>query len=263
MLVSAIDHPPQTLAPFHIDLNADLGEGAQHDAEILSFVSSANIACGGHAGDERSMEVALDLAKQRHVSVGAHPSFMDRVNFGRTNMHPPLEELYRDLCTQVLTLMQIAQKQGLNLAHLKPHGALYNQAAKDHALGAVLIRVIQHCDPQLRLVGLAGSALIKQAKEAGMTVYEEAFADRRYNDDASLVARNLPDACIDDSDEALTQSLLLIEKSQIATLNGNTISARADTLCVHGDGHHALQLIEKIHRELTKRGIQITSKNIE
>ncbi|MBC3872424.1 5-oxoprolinase subunit PxpA [Undibacterium flavidum] len=242
-----------------IDLNADLGEGGQHDAAILKIVSSANIACGGHVGDTDSMRTAVRLARANDVAIGAHPSFVDKENFGRSVQHPSPEILFEQLCEQVNSLIQIAEQEGCVVQHLKPHGALYNQAAKDSELGAILIRVIQDCQPQLRLVALAGSALVTQAAAAGIHVIQEAFADRRYNNDGSLRARTFPDACIEDDAEAVQQTLKLVQHQQLQSVSGELISVRAETLCVHGDGVHALHLLESIRAQLVQLGVTIAA----
>lgn len=246
-------------APRKIDLNADLGEGGLHDQAILAIVSSANIACGGHTGDTHSMRTAVRLAKANGVAIGAHPSFVDRDNFGRTAQHPPLDLLFTQLCEQVDQLSGIATQEGCVLQHLKPHGALYNQAANDTALGDVLIRVIQHCNPQLRLVALAGSKLVKQAQAANLQVIQEAFADRRYNSDGSLRARSFADACIDTAAEAVQQTISLVEHYQLRSVDDELINIHAETLCVHGDGIHALHLLESIRSELSTRGFIIAA----
>lgn len=258
---------PTLLTIPRIDLNADLGEGGQYDAAILKIVSSANIACGGHTGDEHSMRTAIRLARENQVAIGAHPSFVDRENFGRSIQHPSAEILFEQLCEQVSALIKIADDEGCVVQHLKPHGALYNQAAKDAELGAILIRVIQTCQPhfqpQLRLVTLAGSPLVAQANAAGIQVMQEAFADRRYNSDGSLRARTFPDACIEEDAEAVQQTRSIVQQAQLRSLSGELISIHADTLCVHGDGAHALHLLESIRTQLSKLGVTISSVSLD
>ncbi|MFZ6819508.1 5-oxoprolinase subunit PxpA [Undibacterium sp. Ji22W] len=248
-----------SLASPRIDLNADLGEGGQYDEAILKIVSSANIACGGHTGNAHSMRTAIRLAHTNQVAIGAHPSFVDRENFGRCVQHSLPERLFEQLCEQVDALIQIAAQEGCVVQHLKPHGALYNQAANDAELGAILIRVIQHCQPQMRLVALAGSALVTQARAAGMQVIQEAFADRRYNSDGSLRARTFPDACIEDDAEAIKQTFNLVQHQQLQSISGEAVAIHAETLCVHGDGVHALHLLESIRTQLLQLGVTIAS----
>lgn len=243
-----------------IDLNADLGEGGSYDAEILRIVSSANIACGGHAGDQQSMRVAIQLAKAHKVTIGAHPSFVDRVNFGRSAQNPHPDLLFKQLCEQVSLLANIAAQENYRLHHLKPHGALYNQAAHDVALGEVIIQVIHACDPSLTLVGLAGSPLLAQAQIAGIKTKAEAFADRRYNKDATLRARSFADACIECDDDAIQQVLNLIEQQQVVSVDGQMIHVEAQTICVHGDGEHALHLLKSIRNKCTELGYTIQSR---
>lgn len=242
---------------FSIDLNADLGEGASCDAQILALVSSANIACGGHAGDDDSMRVAIRLAQQYGVAIGAHPSFADRENFGRKIQVPPYTQVAQDLRNQINALMRIATEQGAQLQHIKPHGALYNQAAFDPVLADIVIQVMQEIAPQLNLVALAGSPIVARAQAAGLSVINEAFADRRYRQDGSLVPRSQPNACIEHSDEAVAQSLQLIEHQQLYSHDGSIIKVAADTVCVHGDGVHALATIQALRTAFDERGIQV------
>jgi UPF0271 protein len=242
-----------------IDLNADLGEGASCDAQILALVSSANIACGGHAGDEDSMRIAVQLAQQNGVAIGAHPSFADKENFGRKIQTPPYDHVAQDLRDQISSLMRITSEQGARLRHIKPHGALYNQAAFDPILADIIIQVMQDIAPELCLVALAGSPLVARARAAGLQVISEAFADRRYRSDGSLVPRSQANACIDHSDEAVAQSLQLIEKHQLFTSDGDIIRVQADTICVHGDGIHALTTIQALRAAFDEHGIKVTS----
>jgi UPF0271 protein len=244
---------------FSIDLNADLGEGASCDAQILALVSSANIACGGHAGDEDSMRIAVQLAQQYGVTIGAHPSFADRENFGRKIQTPPYDHVAQDLRDQISSLMRISAKQGAQLRHVKPHGALYNQAAFDPVLADIVIQVMRDIAPELSLVALAGSPIVGWARAAGLQVISEAFADRRYRTDGSLVPRSQANACIEHGDEAVAQSLQLIEKHQLCAADGDIIKVQADTICVHGDGVHALATIQALRAAFDERGIEITS----
>lgn len=240
-----------------IDLNADLGEGGQFDADILKIVSSANIACGGHIGDTNSMRQAICLAQENQVAIGAHPSFVDKENFGRKIQHPAPPVLFDQLCRQVDHLFEVAEKENATVHHLKPHGALYNQAANDTELGEVLIRVIQRSARPLSLVALAGSKLVTQAQAAGISVIQEAFADRRYNSDGSLRARTYADACITDDVEAIQQTLQLVQHQQLTCIDGTLIPVYAQTLCVHGDGTHALQLLTSIRSTLKTFGVVV------
>ncbi|MFZ6798684.1 5-oxoprolinase subunit PxpA [Undibacterium sp. Di24W] len=243
-----------------IDLNADLGEGASCDGQILALVSSANIACGGHAGDEDSMRVAVQLAQQYGVTIGAHPSFADKENFGRKIQTPPYDHVAQDLRDQISSLIRIATEHGAHLRHVKPHGALYNQAAFDPILADIIIQVMQDIAPQLSFVALAGSPIIGRARAAGLQVISEAFADRRYRTDGSLVPRSQANACIEHRDEAVAQSLQLIKKHQLCTVDGDIIKVQADTICVHGDGVHALATIQALRAAFDEHGIEVTSQ---
>lgn len=240
-----------------IDLNADLGEGCGDDEAILACVSSANIACGGHAGDSASMRTAVRAAIRHGVAIGAHPSFPDTENFGRSEMQPPEPQLLASLRAQILSLREIVQQEGAQLVHVKPHGALYNQAARDTALAQIIVRVVKDIDPDLRLVALAGSELIRCARAAGLAVAEEVFADRRYRRDGSLVARSEPGACISDLQLALQQALSLIQEKKVISVEGASLSIAADTVCLHGDGAQALQLARLLRQTLAERGIAV------
>ena len=240
-----------------IDLNADLGEGGADGAAILACVSSANIACGGHAGDAQSMREAVRAALRCGVAIGAHPSFVDRENFGRTEMQIPLQQVFDEVLAQIQALQEICAEEGAQMVHVKPHGALYNQAARDVHLAETVVNAIAAAGPQLRVVGLAGSALIQAARRAGMPVAEEAFADRRYNGDGTLVSRRLPGATIDEVPLALQQALRMVEQQSVTSIEGTTLSMQIDTLCLHGDGAHALQLARELRAELIARHIHI------
>lgn len=242
-----------------IDLNADLGEGEAYDDEILACVSSANIACGGHAGDVFSMRTAVESAMKHGVAIGAHPSFPDRENFGRTTMQMPAESLYASLIEQISTLRNIATAAGAPIVHVKPHGALYNQAARDQLLAQVIVRAVMHVDPTLRLFALAGSELIAVARAAGLAVAEEVFADRRYDAQKNLVSRSRPDACIEDVKEALQQAMMLIEQGKVVSVDGQTLEMKADTVCLHGDGKQALALARLIRDTLAQKNIVVKS----
>lgn len=242
-----------------IDLNADLGEGEAYDNEILACVSSANIACGGHAGDAVSMRTAVELAMKHGVAIGAHPSFPDRENFGRTAMQMPSEALYASLVEQIVALRTIATAAGAQLTHVKPHGALYNQAARDPLLAQVIVRAVVDIDPAMRLFALAGSELIAVAKAAGLAVAEEVFADRRYDAQKNLVSRSHPNACVEDVQEALQQAMMFVEQGKVMSVDGQSLEIKADTVCLHGDGKQALALARLIRDTLTQKNISVVS----
>ncbi|SMF35651.1 5-oxoprolinase subunit PxpA [Pseudogulbenkiania subflava] len=240
-----------------IDLNADLGEGCGDDAAILDCVSSANIACGWHAGDADTMRAAVRAAKARGVAVGAHPSFPDREHFGRRAMQLPPGTVYSGVLYQIGALQAIARGEGVRLTHVKPHGALYNQAARDPQLAAAIVRAAQAADPALAVVGLAGSELVRQARGAGLRALDEVFADRAYQADGSLAPRGSPGAVIEDEEEALAQTLQMITQGRVTALDGSSVALHADTVCLHGDGAHAVAFARRLRRELLARGLTL------
>lgn len=240
-----------------IDLNADVGEGCGDDAAILACVSSANIACGWHAGDAATMRAAVRAALANGVAIGAHPSFPDRENFGRSAMQRAPAQVHADVGTQLAALAAIVQQEGGRLAHVKPHGALYNQAARDPALADAIAAAVRNFDPALKLMGLSGSELTAAARRHGLTAIEEVFADRGYLADGSLAPRGMPGAVIEDADTALAQTLQLVEHGRVHSLDGQSIALRADSVCLHGDGAHALAFARLLHQQLQARGITI------
>lgn len=242
-----------------IDLNADLGEGAASDAELLTLVSSANIACGFHAGDASTMLTCVRAALINGVAVGAHPSFPDRENFGRTAMQLPPETVYAQALYQIGALSAIVQAEGGVLRHVKPHGMLYNQAAKDPALADAIAKAVFDVNPALILVGLAGSELIRAGARHGLATRQEVFADRGYQPDGALVPRSQPNALITDEDQALAQTLEMVLRGRVRSVDGLWAKVTAETVCLHGDGAHALAFARRLRREFTAQGIQITA----
>lgn len=242
-----------------IDLNADLGEGAASDAELLTLVSSANIACGFHAGDASSMLTCVRAALKNGVAVGAHPSFPDRENFGRTAMQLPPETVYAQTLYQIGALSAIVQAEGGALRHVKPHGMLYNQAAKDPALADAIAKAVFAVNPTLILVGLAGSELIHAGTRHGLATRQEVFADRGYQSDGALVPRSQPGALITDEDQALAQTLEMVQRGRVRSVDAQWAKVTAETVCLHGDGAHALAFASRLRREFTAQGIQVTA----
>ncbi|PLR38214.1 5-oxoprolinase subunit PxpA [Chimaeribacter arupi] len=240
-----------------VDLNADLGEGCANDRELLQLVSSANIACGFHAGDAQTMVQSVRWAREFGVAIGAHPSFPDRENFGRTAMQLPPETVYAQVLYQVGALAAIARAEGGTLVHVKPHGMLYNQAAKDPALADAIARAVLAVDGTLRLVGLAGSELIRAGQRLGLQTRQEVFADRRYQDDGTLVPRSEPDALIESDEQALAQTLHMVERGEVISRSGQAVPVQADSVCVHGDGAHALAFARLLRRSFEQRQIAI------
>lgn len=241
----------------NVDLNADLGEGASDDAELLALVSSANIACGWHAGDARLMQATVAAALARGVAIGAHPSFPDRDNFGRSEMQLSAADLRADLIYQIGALQALVRAAGGKLHHVKPHGALYNQAARDPSLADAIAAAVRAVDPTLALYGLAGSELLRAGQRAGLRAVAEVFADRGYRADGSLVPRSQPGAFIDDVDEAVARTLRMVRDGVVQAVTGETVPLQAQTICLHGDGPHALAFARAIHAALAQAGVQL------
>lgn len=242
-----------------VDLNADLGEGCGSDAELLTLVSSANIACGFHAGDAQTMRESVREALKNGVAIGAHPSFPDRENFGRTAMNLPPETVYAQMLYQIGALAAIARAEGGQLRHVKPHGMLYNQAAKDAHLADAIARAVHDVDSGLILVGLAGSELIRAGERYGLATREEVFADRGYRADGSLVPRSEPGALIADEEQALAQTLEMVQRGQVKSISGEWATVHAQTVCLHGDGEHALEFARRLRKEFELNNIKISA----
>ncbi|MBS1558208.1 MAG: LamB/YcsF family protein [Bacteroidetes bacterium] len=240
-----------------VDINCDLGEGTGNDRALMPWISSANIACGYHAGDEDEMKYVIDLCLQQGVAVGAHPSFLDRKNFGRTNMFLPSSEVTQLVMDQLYRINQIAQPLGAQLHHVKPHGALYNMAAKDAGLAQAIAKAIKEFNSQLILYGLAQSVMIAEAQKLNLKTAHEVFADRTYQPDGSLTPRTQPNALLNDPPQVLQQVIDLVTKNKVCAANGHSISLPADTICLHGDGPQALVLAQLIHNGLMNEGVQI------
>ncbi|SUX92633.1 LamB/YcsF family protein [Citrobacter koseri] len=241
----------------NIDLNADLGEGCASDAALLQLVSSAHIACGFHAGDAQTMLASVREALKNGVAIGAHPSFPDRENFGRTAMTLPPETVYAQTLYQIGALAAIARAEGGVMRHVKPHGMLYNQAAKDPLLADAIARAVHACDPSLILVGLAGSELIRAGEHYGLTTRQEVFADRGYQADGSLVPRTQPGALVEDEEHALAQTLGMVESGRVKSITGEWANVVAQTVCIHGDGEHALAFARRLRAAFEERSIRI------
>ncbi|QHB33404.1 5-oxoprolinase subunit PxpA [Yersinia canariae] len=243
-----------------VDLNADLGEGCANDKALLQLVSSANIACGFHAGDAQTMRQSVRWAIEFGVAIGAHPSFPDRENFGRTAMQLPPETVYAQVVYQLGALAAIVKAEGGVMQHVKPHGMLYNQAALDPQLADAIALAVKVVDPSLRLVGLAGSELTRAGERAGLVTRQEVFADRRYQGDGTLVPRNQPDALIESDDLALSQTLAMVQRHQVQARDGSWVPVQADTVCVHGDGAHALNFARRLRDSFRQENITVTAQ---
>ena len=234
------------------DINCDMGEGIGNDAAIMPYVSSANIACGYHAGTEHTMSNTILLAKKHRVNVGAHPSFFDPENFGRKEIRLTANELYELVQKQLTMLQSIAATHGIPLQHVKPHGALYNLSAKDIGVANAIAQAIKEFDSKLVLFGLSGSVSITAAQKLGLATKSEVFADRTYRDDGSLTPRAEPNALIENTSEAVDQVLQMVHKKNVKAITGKIIPVVAETICVHGDGKHAVEFAKAIHQALTR-----------
>lgn len=247
-----------------IDLNCDLGEsfGAWRmgdDAALLELVSSANIACGFHAGDPVIMQQTVGLAAAHAVAIGAHVSLPDLQGFGRREMRVSADEVHAMTLYQLGALAAFCRAAGTRLAHVKPHGALYNMAARDRALADAIAGAVHAFDPQLVLFGLAGSALLAAGTALGLPVAAEAFADRRYLADGSLQPRSNTGAVIEDAQAATAQALAIVVDGRVIAAHGEAVTMQADTLCLHGDGAHAVQLARQLHAALERAGVRIAA----
>lgn len=238
-----------------IDLNADLGEGCNGDADLMSVITSCNIACGGHAGDAASMREALQLAKSNGVSAGAHPSFPDRENFGRSRSELRGAALEQSLIAQVETLRDIAAEMSVSLMHLKPHGALYNTAAIDAGLAQSIVSVLEETLPGAKLVGPPASELEYAAEKRGVAFAAEGFADRAYESDGQLRDRAKAGAVIHDADKQAEQALNIATTKSVTTYDGDQISLPVRTICVHGDTPEAVSAARKIQAALEREGL--------
>jgi UPF0271 protein len=240
-----------------IDLNADLGEGGGFDEALLDLVSSANIACGWHAGGANAMRDCVRLAIRKDVAIGAHPSFHDPANFGRKEMNLPADDIYAGILYQLGALSAIAQAEGGRVAHVKPHGALYNQAARDPAIAAAIVAAVHDFDPSLAVFGLANSGFIETARQAGLVAIEEGFADRGYRADGSLVPRGEPGALIEAEDEMIEHVLSMVRDKRVRAVDGRWVPLDVSTLCLHGDGAHALAFARRLRGTLEANGIDV------
>lgn len=244
-----------------IDLNADLGEGYAYDADLMGLITSCNIACGGHAGDEASMETALMLAKQHSVNAGAHPSFPDRENFGRIDYPLRGDGLVTALAEQVTNLMKVAARHDIQLSHLKPHGALYNLAAQDEDLANTVAAITAQLLPTAALVGPPKSQLTKAAAKHGLSFMAEGFADRAYEDDGQLRSRTLEGAMLTNPDQQTEQVLGMVLNGRVMTYPGNHLNLDVDTICVHGDTPGALHTARVLLSQLKANGIEICAQH--
>lgn len=247
-----------------VDLNCDLGEdesaqGVQRESHILPHVSSANIACGFHAGGPAFMRYTMSAALAHGVALGAHPSFFDRENFGRRELPVAPERVYEEVLYQIGAAVAIARSLGAPLNHVKPHGALYNMAARDPALGDAIARAVRDFDPGLVLYGLSGGRLLEAGAAHGLQCAAEVFADRSYQRDGSLTPRSQPDALIEDADAAAAQVMQMLSTGTVTSTDGTAVRIRADTVCLHGDAPQAAIFAQLLRKSLESAGITVAA----
>jgi 5-oxoprolinase (ATP-hydrolysing) subunit A len=247
-----------------VDLNCDFGESfgiyrLGEEKEILEYVTSVNVACGFHAGDPIVMRKTVQMALEQKVAIGAHPGFPDLLGFGRRNIAVAPEEAYAYVVYQIGALSAFVKAEGGALTHVKPHGALYNMAAKDAALAEAIAQAVYDVDPTLVLYGLAGSELINAGKKIGLRTASEVFADRTYQQDGSLTPRSDPRALIDDEHEAVQQVLTMVKEKRVRSLQGIDVAIEAETVCIHGDGKKAVLFAKRLYEALQKEGVDVCS----
>jgi UPF0271 protein len=248
--------------PPRVDLNCDMGEsfGAYTigaDDAVFPFITSANVACGFHGGDPAVMRTTLARAQRENVAVGAHPGFPDLIGFGRRNLDASPQEIYDLVVYQVGALMGFARAAKLELQHVKPHGALYNMAVAKPELAAAIARAVFDVDRELILFGLPGSHLIGEGQAAGLRTASEAFADRNYLSDGSLVSRKRADAQVHDADEAVRRALRMVRDGRVTPVDGPDIPITVDTICIHGDGPHAAEFARRLRGALEADGVAV------
>jgi UPF0271 protein len=247
-----------------IDLNADVGEsfGAYklgHDALLMLAVTSANVACGFHAGDPGVMRDTVAMAREQGVAVGAHPGFPDLAGFGRREIHATPREIEDLVVYQIGALAAVAAAQGVRLQHVKAHGALYNMAAREAALADAIARATASVDRSLVLFGLAGSRLIEAGQRAGLRTAREAFADRSYRSDGALVPRGQPGAVVETPDEVVSRVVSMVSRQTVTAIDGSQVRVEADTICVHGDTPGAANLAKRMRHALAEAGVEVVS----
>jgi UPF0271 protein len=247
-----------------IDLNCDMGELPEAIADgtqeaLMPSFTSVNIACGGHAGDERTMKTTIEQALRWRLAIGAHPGYPDRVNFGRLEMKIPAEAVVEAVFEQVGALAHVAAACGAHLVHVKPHGALYNHAVRNRELAEAIAQGVAQWSRDVVLVGLAGSPMLDVFRKAGFTVAAEAFADRRYEPDGTLRSRKFEDALIRNPEEAAWQALSISERGLVIASDGSEVSVDAQTICIHGDTPGAVKIAETVARTLREAGVELSA----
>lgn len=240
----------------YIDINCDLGEGIGNEADLMPFISSCNIACGGHAGDEETIKNVIALAKENNVKIGAHPSFPDRENFGREEMKIGEKELKNSLYDQISLVQNECKKQGVKMHHIKPHGALYNLCNVDEKYGKIVLDILLEFHPNIPLYAPYKSVISELAKNK-ISVHFEGFADRNYEADHTLVSRKKETALLKKKEEVLDHVLSMILHDEIRSVSGKIIHTKTDTICVHGDTPAAVEMVKFLYKKLPHHGVQI------
>ena len=247
-----------------IDLNCDMGEsfGAYHigaDEEVFPHITSANVACGFHGGDPTVMRTTLARAREHGVAIGAHPGFPDLIGFGRRNIDATADEVYDLVVYQIGALLGFATAAGMQMQHVKAHGALYNMAVGKPQLAAAIARATRDVDRDLVLFGLPGSHLISEGESAGLRTASEAFADRNYMSDGTLVSRRRPNAHVHDAGQAVARAIRMVRDGMVTPVDGPDISMRVDTICIHGDGPHAAEFARQLRAGFERAGIAVSA----
>jgi UPF0271 protein len=242
-----------------VDLNADLGEGAGHDEELLTLVTSANIACGFHAGDADTMHKSIEAARKHNVAVGAHPSLFDRENFGRKEFPVAPDEVFKAVTYQLGVFQAIAEAADVRPNHVKPHGALYNVATHDEKIADAITRAIAKIDVKLILFAPDDSVLARAGEAHGLKIAREVFADRNYLANGSLVSRTRPDALLHDPKEAATRVLRMLREGKVRSVDGTDVDVRAETICLHGDTPGAVQFARALRTRLESEDVAISA----
>ena len=246
----------------HIDLNCDMGEIPEHIADgtqesLMRSITSVNIACGGHAGDERMMKTTIEQALRWDLTIGAHPGYPDRENFGRVELDLPLDQIEESIFGQIRTLAEVAATYATAIVHVKPHGAIYNQAVNKPELAAAIAKGVARFSKDMVLVGLAGSKMLEVFREAGFRVAAEAFADRRYEPDGTLRSRKFEDALIRNPAEAAEQAIRIAKRQGVVASDGTMVRIEADTVCIHGDTPGAPKIAETVAAGLQEGGVSL------
>lgn len=239
-----------------IHINCDLGEGGKYDAELMPLISACNIACGGHAGNLETIQHTVRLAMQNDTEIGAHPSYPDKENFGRKSIQMNADDLKVSIEAQVMTLIQIAEAEGGKMTHIKLHGALYNDAAKDENIAKIVLESFRLLKSDFRLYVPANS-VIQEMAMGEFECFVEAFADRNYNEDFSLVSRNDKNALITNEENVLEHVYGIFSEEELKTINGEILELKADTFCLHSDTPSAIQILKYLHKRLAEKGVKI------